>query len=111
WPPLRYRLPCAKGYDDDPSIYVEWSVGDDAAMDDDHLIAPRSLATRLADADEAYSLAGHVPLADGAGRRRDEVRAAMAAGRMPRPAYVLDDGTEMVAADHLAFSDEAGADL
>jgi uncharacterized protein DUF6058 len=81
------------------------------AMDDDHLIAPRSLATRLADADEAYIRACHVPLADVAGRRLDEVRAAMAAGRLPRPTYVLDDGTEMVAADHLVFPDEAGADL
>jgi hypothetical protein len=46
------------------------------AMDADHLIAPRSLATRLADADEAHIRAGHVPLADVAGRRLDEVRAA-----------------------------------
>jgi hypothetical protein len=81
------------------------------AMDDDHLIAPRSLATRLADADEAYIRSGYVPLADVAQRRLDEVRAAMAAGRLPRVAYVLDDGTEMVAADHLAFPDQAGADL
>jgi hypothetical protein len=80
-------------------------------MDDDHLIAPRALANRLADADEAYIRAGHVPLADVAGRRLDEVRAAMAAGLLPHPAYVLDDGTEMVAADHLAFADEAGGDL
>jgi hypothetical protein len=80
-------------------------------MDDDHLIAPRTLATRLADADEAYIRSGHVPLEQVAGRRLEEVRAAMAAGRLPRPAYVLDDGTEMVAADHLAFPDEAGADL
>jgi hypothetical protein len=46
------------------------------AMDDDHLIPPRSPATRLADADEAYIRAGHVPLADVAGRRLDEVRTA-----------------------------------
>jgi Family of unknown function (DUF6058) len=80
-------------------------------MDDDHLIPPRSLATRLADADEAYIRSGHVPLAEVAGRRLEDVRDAMAAGRLPRPAYVLDDGTEMVAADHLALADQAGADL
>jgi hypothetical protein len=35
----------------------------------------------------------------------------MAAGRLPAPAYVLDDGTEMVAPDHLALADVAGGDL
>jgi hypothetical protein len=79
-------------------------------MDDDHLIAPTALATRLAQADDAYIRSGHVPLEEVAGRRLPDVRAAMAAGRLPRPAYVLDDGTEMVAPDHLAFADEAGAD-
>jgi hypothetical protein len=80
-------------------------------MDDDHLIAPRALADRLADADEAYIRSAHVPLAEVAGPRLAEVRAAMAAGRLPAPAYVLDDGTEMVAPDHLALADEAGGDL
>jgi uncharacterized protein DUF6058 len=81
------------------------------AMQDDHLIAPGSLASRLAAADEAYIRSGHVPLEEVAGRRLHDVRAAMAAGLLPRPAYVLDDGAEMVAPDHLAFPDEAGADL
>jgi hypothetical protein len=80
-------------------------------MDDDHLIAPTELAGRLAAADEAYIRSGHRPLDEVAGRRAEEVRQAMAAGRLPRPAYVLDDGTEMVAADHLAFPDQAGSDL
>jgi hypothetical protein len=78
---------------------------------DDHLIAPRELATRLAEADEAYIRSGHVPLEHIAGRRLHDVRAAMAAGELPRPAYVLDDGTEMVAPDHLALADQAGSDL
>jgi hypothetical protein len=76
-----------------------------------HLIAPQALAARLAADDEAYIRSGHVPLAEVARGRVDEVRAAMAAGRLPAPAYVLDDGTEMVAADHLALADEAGPDL
>jgi hypothetical protein len=80
-------------------------------MDDDHLIAPRALATQLAAADEAYIRSGHVPLEEVAGRRLGDVRAAIAAGTLPNPAYVLDDGTEMVAPDHLAFPDEAGGDL
>lgn len=80
-------------------------------MDDDHLIAPRALAARLAAADEAYIRCAHVPLEEVAGPRLSEVRAAIAAGRLPAPAYVLDDGTEMVARDHLALADEAGGDL
>jgi hypothetical protein len=80
-------------------------------MDDDHLIAPRALADRLAAADEAYIRSDHVPLDEVAGPRLAEVRAAMAAGRLPAPAYVLDDGTEMVARDHLVVADEAGGDL
>ena len=38
-------------------------------MDDDHLIAPRVLADRLAAADEAYIRSGHVALEHVAGRR------------------------------------------
>jgi hypothetical protein len=78
---------------------------------DDHLIAPGELASRLALADDAYIRSGHVPLEQIAGRRLEDVRAAMAAGRLPRPAYVLDDGTEMVAPDHLALADDTGANL
>jgi hypothetical protein len=52
--------------------------------------------------DVAYITASFVPLADGA------VRAEIAAGRLPKPAYVLDDGTEMVAPDHLALVERAG---
>ena len=36
------------------------------------------------------------------------VRAEAAAGRLPGPAYVLDDGTWMVAPDHLALAERAG---
>lgn len=78
---------------------------------DDHLIAPGELASRLAAADDAYIRSGHVPLEEVAGRRLEDVRSAMTEGRLPRPAYVLDDGTEMVAPDHLKLADEAGADL
>ena len=73
-----------------------------------HLVAPRAIADRLASADEDYIRSHFVPLAEVAGRRLAEVRDAIAAGRLPAPAYVLDDGTEMVAPDHLALPDEAG---
>ena len=52
--------------------------------------------------DVAYITANFVPLED------DAVRAEIAAGRLPKPAYVLDDGTEMVAPDHLALAERAG---
>ena len=52
--------------------------------------------------DVTYITANFVPLRD------DTVRAEIAAGRLPKPAYVLDDGTEMVAADHLALAERAG---
>ncbi len=53
--------------------------------------------------DVAYITANFVPLAD------DGVRAEIAAGRLPKPAYVLDDGTEMVAPDHVALVERAGS--
>jgi hypothetical protein len=37
-----------------------------------------------------------------------EVRALIAAGSLPRPSYVLDDGTELYAEDYFRFIDEAG---
>ena len=52
--------------------------------------------------DVAYITSHFVPLRDPA------VRADVAAGRLPGPAYVLDDGTEMVAPDHLALAARAG---
>jgi hypothetical protein len=76
-----------------------------------HLVAPRAIAEDLVAADEAYIRSHFVALAEVAGDRLPEVREAIAAGRLPAPAYVLDDGTEMVAPDHLALADEAGEDL
>jgi hypothetical protein len=38
----------------------------------------------------------------------DEIRAEISAGRLPKPSYVLDDGTEMFPADYFRFIDEAG---
>ena len=38
----------------------------------------------------------------------DELRQAMLDGRLPRPAYLRDDGTELVPVDYLALADAAG---
>jgi hypothetical protein len=38
----------------------------------------------------------------------EEIRALIAMRRLPKPSYVLDDGTEMFPADYFRFLDEAG---
>jgi hypothetical protein len=57
----------------------------------------------LAPVEVAYVRASYVPLDDA-----PEVRAWIDAGLVPRPSYVLPDGSEMVPADHLALVGEAG---
>lgn len=51
---------------------------------------------------------------DGLARAHDrdleQVRVAISAGWLPRPAYVLADGTQLVAPDFFALSDTAGGD-
>lgn len=37
----------------------------------------------------------------------DEIRALIADGRLPKPSYVLDDGTELFPADYFRFVEEA----
>jgi hypothetical protein len=61
--------------------------------------------------DLAYLRANFVQLGDLArahGADPGSVRAAIAAGRIPQPAYVLADGTELVAPDYFALADAAG---
>jgi hypothetical protein len=65
----------------------------------------------LSDADVEYIRSGFVELDELCRRTsRDpaDARAEIAAGRLPRASYVLDDGTEMVPADYFALADEAG---
>ncbi len=38
----------------------------------------------------------------------EEIRPLIAKGRLPKPSYVLDDGTEMFPADYFRFVDQAG---
>jgi hypothetical protein len=65
----------------------------------------------LAREDEAYIRASYAPLREVAAARSidlDEVRRLMAERRLPQPAYLLDDGTEMVTRDHLDLLEQAG---
>lgn len=75
------------------------------------LTGPRDVARRLAELDERYIRTAFVPLDELASRRHqavDAVRADIAAGRLPQPAYRLDDGTDMVPPDYFALVDAAG---
>jgi hypothetical protein len=70
----------------------------------------RELAETLREADERYVRERFVPLDElcaRRGRRPDEVRELIAAGRLPEPAYWLDDGTELVAHEYLDLPGEA----
>ena len=68
-------------------------------------------APRFTQADLDYVCTDFVPLDELCSARNEDaatVRADIEAGRLPRPAYVLGDGTEMVPPDYLALADEAG---
>lgn len=76
------------------------------------LTGPREVARRLAELDERYIRASFAPLDDLAAGRPGgaiAVRAEVAAGRLPQPAYRLDDGTDMVPPDYFAPVDAAGS--
>jgi hypothetical protein len=76
------------------------------------LSTPGEVARRLAALDEAYIRAEFVVLDDLAAHRpggAPAVRRDIAAGRLPQPAYRLDDGADMVPADYFALVDEAGS--
>ncbi|HEU4978321.1 MAG TPA: DUF6058 family natural product biosynthesis protein [Solirubrobacteraceae bacterium] len=69
------------------------------------------IAAELARADAEYRRAGFVTIEElcaGRPQTPDEVRALIGAGRLPQPAYVDEDGAELVPPDHLALADEAG---
>ncbi len=65
----------------------------------------------LTAADVTYIRANFVgldTLLTGRGDRREDVRALISEGRLPRPSYVLDDGTQMFPPDYFRLLDEAG---
>jgi hypothetical protein len=62
-------------------------------------------------ADLDYLRANYLTLEQVCAERPDspeEIRALIAKGRLPKPSYVLDDGTELFPADYFRFVDEAG---
>jgi hypothetical protein len=66
---------------------------------------------RFTDADVAYIRDRFRPLEQLCAERGvspDRVRELIRRRRLPRPAYVLDDGTEMVAPDYFGLADAAG---
>lgn len=77
------------------------------------LTGPREVARRLAELDERYIRDNFVPLDDLADARPGTdsaaVREHIGIGRLPEPAYRLDDGTDMVPSDYFALVDEAGS--
>lgn len=78
---------------------------------DARLRTAAAIAQELARADREYRRAHFVTLerlCEGRPETPGEVRALIAAARLPQPAYVDEDGAELVPADHLALADEAG---
>jgi uncharacterized protein DUF6058 len=62
-------------------------------------------------ADLDYLRANYLTLEQVCAERADspeEIRALIVKGRLPKPSYVLDDGTELFPADYFRFVDEAG---
>jgi hypothetical protein len=62
-------------------------------------------------ADLDYLRANYFTLEQVCARRPEspeKIRALIAKGRLPKPSYVLDDGTDMFPADYFRFVDEAG---
>jgi hypothetical protein len=87
-----------------PAGAADASVVDLSGASCPRLTAPGELARRLAALDDRYIRGEFVPLdelaADWPGGAA-QVRADIAGGRLPQPAYRLDDGTDMVPADYL----------
>jgi hypothetical protein len=68
-------------------------------------------ATSFTEADEAYLRANYLTLDElctGRSESADEVGALIDQGLLPRPAYVLTDGTGMFPQDYFRLVDEAG---
>jgi hypothetical protein len=69
------------------------------------------MAGALTEADVAYIRAGYFTLAELCAGRADTpaaVEPLIAAGVLPAPSYVLEDGTGMFPADYFVFVDQAG---
>lgn len=94
-----------------PAAAADQNAVDLAGQPCPRLTGPRELARRLAALDEHYIRSQFVALDDLAESRDGGAQAArklISEGRLPQPAYRLDDGTDMVAHDFFALLDAAG---
>jgi hypothetical protein len=94
-----------------PAAAADQHAADLAGRPCPRLTGPIELARRLAQLDEQYIRAQFVELDGLAAARKGGTRAVrtlMADGRLPQPAYRMDDGTDMVAADFFAPLEAAG---
>ena len=76
-----------------------------------YAVSVETATATFTDADLAYLAAEFVSLEDACAGRREspaQIRELIAARRLPRPSYVLDDGTELVPRDYFALADAAG---
>lgn len=94
-----------------PPESADATAADRTGASTPRLTGPREVARRLAEIDEHYIRESFVPLDALIDARTDaaDVRAAIAEGRLPQPAYRLDDGTDLVPADYFAPMDDAGS--
>jgi len=95
-----------------PAEAADSSVVDLTGSSCPRLTAPSELGRRLAALDDRYIREQFVPLDDLAADWPGgpaAVRADIAAGRLPQPAYRLDDGTDMVPGDYLVPVAVAGS--
>lgn len=95
-----------------PAEAADQSVRDLAGTPRARLTGPAEVARRLAALDERYIRENFVPLDELAGEEPggvSRVRADIAAGRLPQPAYRLDDGTDMIPPDYFAPVVAAGS--
>lgn len=95
-----------------PDTAADQNVNDLTGRSCARLTGPSELARRLAALDEAYIRGQFVPLDELAAGRpggAENIRTLIAEGKLPQPAYRLDDGTDMVPADYFAPLDAAGS--
>jgi len=95
-----------------PLEAADQNVVDLAGTPRARLTAPSELGRRVAALDDRYIRENFVPLDDVAAAwpgGPEQLRAEITAGRLPQPAYRLDDGTDMVAADYLDPVNQAGS--
>ena len=94
-----------------PAEAADAEVTDLTGLRCPRLSSPGEVARRLAELDTQYLISQYEPLDKVAAGRQggvELVRAQIAGGLLPQPAYRLDDGTDLVPADYFDLVDAAG---